>query len=129
MAGFVLALLLSAGLVALILLLSRPSPLIRSVAVLPLENLSGDASQDYFSDGMTEELITELGQIGELCLVARHHDNGLVEISLKKRSCPLRGHSGKTPPLFEIRHFPPLFRKARIWIWQVTIPPAPAFPR
>jgi len=33
-------------------------PLIRSLAVLPLQNLSGDPSQDYFSDGMTEELIT-----------------------------------------------------------------------
>jgi hypothetical protein len=30
---------------------------IRSLAVLPLENLSGDASQDYFVDGMTDELI------------------------------------------------------------------------
>ena len=47
---------------------------------------------------------------------------GLVEISLKKRSCPLRDHSGKTPPLLETRHFPALFRKARTWIWQVTIP-------
>src|SRR5215831_15509876 len=34
------------------------SPLIRSLAVLPLENLSGDASQEYFADGMTDELIT-----------------------------------------------------------------------
>jgi TolB-like protein len=39
--------------------------------VLPLENLSGDASQDYFSDGMTDELITELGQIGELRVISR----------------------------------------------------------
>jgi TolB-like protein/DNA-binding winged helix-turn-helix (wHTH) protein/Flp pilus assembly protein TadD len=48
-----------------------PSPIIRSLAVLPLENLSGDASQDYFSDGMTDELITELGQIGELRVISR----------------------------------------------------------
>ena len=39
---------------------------IRSIAVLPLENLSGDPEQDYFSDGMTEALITELSQIGAL---------------------------------------------------------------
>jgi TolB-like protein len=39
--------------------------------VLPLENLSGDASQDYFSDGMTDELITELGQISELRVISR----------------------------------------------------------
>jgi TolB-like protein/Flp pilus assembly protein TadD len=39
--------------------------------VLPLENLSNDASQDYFSDGMTDELITELGQISELRVISR----------------------------------------------------------
>jgi TolB-like protein/DNA-binding winged helix-turn-helix (wHTH) protein/Flp pilus assembly protein TadD len=50
---------------------NRPPPVIRSLAVLPLENLSGDASQDYFSDGMTDELITELGQIGDLRVISR----------------------------------------------------------
>jgi TolB-like protein/tetratricopeptide (TPR) repeat protein len=44
---------------------------IRSLAVLPLENLSGDASQDYFADGMTEELIARLGQIGALRVISR----------------------------------------------------------
>jgi TolB-like protein/DNA-binding winged helix-turn-helix (wHTH) protein/Flp pilus assembly protein TadD len=44
---------------------------IRSLAVLPLENLSGDTSQDYFSDGMTDALITELGQISELRVISR----------------------------------------------------------
>jgi TolB-like protein/DNA-binding winged helix-turn-helix (wHTH) protein/Flp pilus assembly protein TadD len=44
---------------------------IRSLAVLPLENLSGDASQDYFADGMTDQLITDLGQIGELRVISR----------------------------------------------------------
>jgi len=46
-------------------------PMIRSVAVLPLENLSGDPSQDYFSDGMTDELITELGRLSELRVISR----------------------------------------------------------
>ena len=64
-------LLLSAGLVVVILLGSHPSAPIRSLAVLPLENLSGDASQDYFSDGMTDELITELGQISDLRVISR----------------------------------------------------------
>src|SRR5579864_814523 len=50
---------------------SAPSPVIRSLAVLPLENLSGDPSQDYFSDGMTDELITELGQISGLRVISR----------------------------------------------------------
>jgi TolB-like protein len=44
---------------------------IRSLAVLPLENLSGDASQNYFSDGMTDELITDLAQISALRVIPR----------------------------------------------------------
>jgi TolB-like protein/DNA-binding winged helix-turn-helix (wHTH) protein/Tfp pilus assembly protein PilF len=44
---------------------------IRSLAVLPLENLSGDASQDYFADGMTDQLITDLGQIRSLRVISR----------------------------------------------------------
>jgi TolB-like protein/DNA-binding winged helix-turn-helix (wHTH) protein/Flp pilus assembly protein TadD len=47
------------------------APVIRSLAVLPLENLSHDPSQDYFADGMTDELITELGQISELRVISR----------------------------------------------------------
>src|SRR5215467_11439705 len=50
---------------------SHSPVVIRSLAVLPLENLSRDASQDYFSDGMTDELITELGQISELRVISR----------------------------------------------------------
>ncbi len=65
------AFLLSAGFMVFMLLRSRPPALIRSLAVLPLENLSGDPSQEYFSDGMTDELITELGQIGELRVISR----------------------------------------------------------
>lgn len=49
----------------------HPSPHIRSLAVLPLENLAGDASQDYFADGMTEQLITDLGQISALRVISR----------------------------------------------------------
>jgi TolB-like protein/DNA-binding winged helix-turn-helix (wHTH) protein/Flp pilus assembly protein TadD len=44
---------------------------IRSLAVLPLENLSGDPSQDYFADGMTDELITDLAQIRALRVISR----------------------------------------------------------
>src|SRR3984957_17177115 len=44
---------------------------IRSLAVLPLENLSGDAAQNYFADGMTEELITDLAQISALRVISR----------------------------------------------------------
>ena len=44
---------------------------IRSLAVLPLENLSGDAAQDYFADGMTDELTTSLARIDALRVVSR----------------------------------------------------------
>ena len=51
----------------------RPEPpgQIRSVAVLPLENLSGDPEQQYFADGMTEQLIADLATIGGLRVIAR----------------------------------------------------------
>jgi TolB-like protein/DNA-binding winged helix-turn-helix (wHTH) protein/Flp pilus assembly protein TadD len=49
----------------------HPSPVIRSLAVLPLESLSSDASQDYFADGMTDELISDLGQISALRVISR----------------------------------------------------------
>lgn len=49
----------------------RPSSVIRSLAVLPLESLSSDASQDYFADGMTDELISDLGQISALRVISR----------------------------------------------------------
>src|SRR5579864_2177120 len=44
---------------------------IDSIAVLPLANLSGDPSQEYFADGITEALITELAKIGSLRVVSR----------------------------------------------------------
>jgi TolB-like protein/DNA-binding winged helix-turn-helix (wHTH) protein/Flp pilus assembly protein TadD len=50
---------------------ARPSPVIRSLAVLPFESLSRDGSQDYFADGMTDELISDLGQIGALRVISR----------------------------------------------------------
>ncbi len=44
---------------------------IDSIAVLPLENLSGDPEQEYFVDGMTEAIITELSKIGALRVISR----------------------------------------------------------
>ena len=44
---------------------------IRSLAVLPLDNLSGDSSQDYFADAMTDELITDLAKVGALRITSR----------------------------------------------------------
>jgi eukaryotic-like serine/threonine-protein kinase len=69
-----LVLLVGAGLVYLMLF--RRAPLtsvlpITSLAVLPLENLSGDPAQEYFVDGMTEELTTALAKIGALRVISR----------------------------------------------------------
>jgi TolB-like protein/DNA-binding winged helix-turn-helix (wHTH) protein/thioredoxin-like negative regulator of GroEL len=67
--------LLAVGALALVVWIrefrSASAPLIRSVAVLPLESLSGDESQEYFADGMTDELIATLGQISALRVISR----------------------------------------------------------
>jgi TolB-like protein/DNA-binding winged helix-turn-helix (wHTH) protein/Flp pilus assembly protein TadD len=65
----------------------RPPAGIRSIAVLPLDNLSGDPSQDYFSDGMTDELITDLAKIKALRVISR---------------TSVMGYKGTHPPLPEI---------------------------
>jgi len=49
----------------------RSAPRIQSLAVLPLVNLSSDADQDYFADGMTEALTTDLGKISALRVISR----------------------------------------------------------
>lgn len=51
--------------------LPSSSPRIDSIAVLPLENLSGNPAQEYFSDGMTDELISEIAQIASLRVISR----------------------------------------------------------
>src|SRR5580700_5271807 len=68
-----LALIVSLSILSVSRLRSRaPAPTgIRSLAVLPLENLSGDDSQNYFADGMTVELITDLAQISALRVISR----------------------------------------------------------
>jgi TolB-like protein/DNA-binding winged helix-turn-helix (wHTH) protein/Tfp pilus assembly protein PilF len=65
---------------------SRP-PLIKSLAVFPLENLSGDPAQQYFADGMTDELTTELAKIHSLRVISR---NSIVQ------------YRGRTKPLPQI---------------------------
>jgi TolB-like protein/DNA-binding winged helix-turn-helix (wHTH) protein/Tfp pilus assembly protein PilF len=54
------------------LMRSRASaPSIQSLVVLPLENLSGDPNQDYFAEGMTDELTTDLARIHSLRVISR----------------------------------------------------------
>ena len=61
------------------------SPSIRSLAVLPLENLSHDPEQEYFADGMTEELTTELAQISALKVISR---TSVMQYKGTKKSLP-----------------------------------------
>ena len=49
-----------------------PTPDKPSLAVLPFANMSGDAEQEYFSDGMTEDLITDLSKVSALFVIARN---------------------------------------------------------
>lgn len=51
--------------------LTKRPPQIHSVAVLPLAMVSGDPHEDYFADGVTDALITELAQIGKLRVISR----------------------------------------------------------
>jgi TolB-like protein/DNA-binding winged helix-turn-helix (wHTH) protein/Tfp pilus assembly protein PilF len=47
------------------------APRLRSIAVLPLENLSGDPSEEFFVDGVTDQLITDLAKVGSLRVISR----------------------------------------------------------
>jgi TolB-like protein/DNA-binding winged helix-turn-helix (wHTH) protein/Tfp pilus assembly protein PilF len=62
---------------------------IRSIAVLPLQNLSGDPAQDYFADGMTEELITELSRIHSLKVISH---TSVMEYKGTKKHLPQIAH-------------------------------------
>jgi TolB-like protein/DNA-binding winged helix-turn-helix (wHTH) protein len=71
------ALLLTVAIAAILVLIptlshrAAATPLVRSIAVLPLANFSGDPAQEYFVDGMTDELITDLAKIGALRVISR----------------------------------------------------------
>src|SRR5262249_3735266 len=58
---------------------------IRSLAVLPLENLSGDPEQDYFADAMTDELITDLAQLPNLRVISR---TSVMRYKKRERTLP-----------------------------------------
>jgi len=71
------ALLMTVAIAAILVLIptlshrAAATPLVRSIAVLPLANFSGDPAQEYFVDGMTDELITDLAKIGALRVISR----------------------------------------------------------
>jgi adenylate cyclase len=54
-----------------------------SIAVLPFTNMSGDAEQEYFSDGITEDLITDLSKISGLFIIARNSSFAYKRRSVK----------------------------------------------
>ncbi len=57
---------------ALVERIAFPLPDTPSIAVLPFTNMSGDPEQEYFADGMTEDLITDLSRISGIFVIARH---------------------------------------------------------
>jgi len=66
--------------------LGKPAaPQIHSLVVLPLQNLSPDPAQEYFSDGMTDALITDLAQIGSLKVISR---TSSMQYKQTKKSLP-----------------------------------------
>jgi adenylate cyclase len=52
--------------------MAHPLPDKPSIAVLSFDNMSGDPQQEYFSDGLSEEIITALSQIPQLFVIARN---------------------------------------------------------
>jgi adenylate cyclase len=52
--------------------MAYPLPEKPSIAVLPFDNLSGDPNQEFFSDGLTEEIITTLSKIPKIFVIARN---------------------------------------------------------
>jgi TolB-like protein/DNA-binding winged helix-turn-helix (wHTH) protein/Tfp pilus assembly protein PilF len=67
---------------------SGAGAVIHSLAVLPLENLSGDKEQEYFADGMTDTLITNLAQVGSLRVISR---TSVMRFKGSKESLPQIG--------------------------------------
>jgi adenylate cyclase len=50
----------------------KPAPAKPSIVIVPFTNMSGDPEQDYFSDGITEDIITDLSQVSAIFVIARH---------------------------------------------------------
>ena len=67
-----------------------PLPDKPSIAVLPFGNLSGDPAQEYFADGMTEDLITDLSKISGLFVIARNSSFSFKGKQVKVRRVPAR---------------------------------------
>jgi len=71
---------------------------IRSIAVLPLQYLSNDPSQEYFADGMSDELITDLAQLGSLRVISR---TSTIQYKETKKTVPPIGRELGVDALIE----------------------------
>jgi TolB-like protein/Tfp pilus assembly protein PilF len=77
---------------------SEAAAAIHSLAVLPLENLSGDKEQEYFADGMTDALTTDLAQIGSLRVISR---TSAIHFKGSKETLPQIGRDLKVDAVVE----------------------------
>lgn len=88
-ARWVVAALLTAAAVAVVVTMGRNSSVephhVRTIAVLPLDNLSGDPEQEYFADGMTDALITELARLDTVDVISR---TSVMRFKDTRRSVP-----------------------------------------
>jgi hypothetical protein len=78
----------------------RSNPQVRSLAVLPLQNLSGDPAQEYFADGMTDELITELAELGSVRVISR--TSVMQYKGAQKDTAPCLARIGQTIPFVAV---------------------------
>ena len=70
------------------------SPTVRSIAVLPLLNLSNDPEQQFFADGMTDELITNLARISSLRVISR--TSAMAYLGTKKPAAQIARELART---------------------------------
>jgi TolB-like protein/DNA-binding winged helix-turn-helix (wHTH) protein len=77
---------------------SGPAAAIHSLAVLPLENLSGDKEQEYFADGVTDALITNLAQVDSLRVISR---SSAMHFKGSKETLPQIGRDLKVDAIVE----------------------------
>jgi TolB-like protein/DNA-binding winged helix-turn-helix (wHTH) protein/Flp pilus assembly protein TadD len=78
---------------------SPAQPQVRSLAVLPLANLSGDPQQQYFADAMTDELIAELSRISSLKVIS--HTSVMQYQGEKKKPIPQIGQELRVDAIME----------------------------
>ena len=97
-------------------LLPPPSRQIESIAVLPLENLSGNPAKEYFSDGMTDELIGEIARIGSLRVISRTSNGGA------RKSLPAEHMLVESGP-WPLLGLPPVWYKSAAYRSRAVIDP------